>query len=57
MLRTALPIELRVLRPDAEIRMLDAPHLLLQRQPAQAMRIVEEFLLRRAGARAARRPA
>jgi pimeloyl-[acyl-carrier protein] methyl ester esterase len=48
LLRTALPIEMRVLRSDAEIRMLDAPHLLLQRQPALAMRIVEEFLLRRA---------
>ncbi len=50
LLRTALPFEIRMLRPDAEIRMLDAPHLLLQRQPALAMRVVEEFLIRRAGA-------
>lgn len=59
LLRTALPFEIRVLRPDAEIRMIDAPHLLLQRQPALAMRIVEEFLIRRAGApgQAVRRPA
>lgn len=58
LLRTALPIEIRVLRPDAEIRMIDAPHLLLQRQPALAMRIVEEFLLRAGAPRqAARRPA
>jgi pimeloyl-[acyl-carrier protein] methyl ester esterase len=50
LLRTALPFEIRMLRPDAEIRMLDAPHLLLQRQPELAMRVVEEFLIRRAGA-------
>jgi len=30
----------------AEIRMLDGPHLVLQRRPAEAMRVVEEFLLR-----------
>jgi pimeloyl-ACP methyl ester carboxylesterase len=47
LLRTGLPIEVRALRADAEIRMLDAPHLVLQRRPAEAMRIVEDFLLRR----------
>ena len=47
LLRSALPIEVRALRADAEIRMLDAPHLVLQRYPAEAMRLVEEFLLRR----------
>jgi len=46
LLRTALPIEVRALRADAEIRMLDGPHLVLQRRPAEAMRVVEEFLLR-----------
>ena len=50
LLRTALPIELRLLRGDAEIRMIDAPHLLLQREPVMAARIVEDFLRRRAGA-------
>jgi len=51
LLRSALPIEIRLLRPDSEIRMLDGPHLLLQRRPAEAMQVVEEFL-----GRAARRP-
>ncbi len=50
LLRTALPIELRLLRPDAEIRMIDAPHLLLQREPVLAAEIVEDVLRRRAGA-------
>ena len=46
LLRSALPIEIRALRPDAEIRMLDAPHLVLQRQPEQAMALVSSFLRR-----------
>ena len=46
LLRSALPIEIRALRPDAEIRMLDAPHLVLQRRPDEAMRIVTAFLHR-----------
>lgn len=46
LLRSALPIEVRSLRPDAEIRMLEAPHLVLQRCPAESMSIVEAFLLR-----------
>jgi pimeloyl-ACP methyl ester carboxylesterase len=48
LLRSALPIEVRMLRPDAEIRMLEAPHLVLQRLPAEAARIVEAFLTRAA---------
>lgn len=44
LLRTALPIEVRAVRSDAEIRMLDAPHLTLQTKPEESMRIVEEFL-------------
>ena len=47
LLRTALPIEVRALRADAEIRMLDAPHLVLQRLPEASMRIIEAFLERR----------
>ena len=46
LLRSALPIEFRALRPDAEIRMLDAPHLVLQRRPEQAMELVTGFLRR-----------
>jgi pimeloyl-ACP methyl ester carboxylesterase len=46
LLRSALPIEIRSLRPDAEIRMLDAPHLVLQRCPEQAMELVTGFLRR-----------
>lgn len=59
LLRTGLPIEIRMLRPDAEIRMLDAPHLVLQREPVLAARLVEEFLLRaaRSPRALARRPA
>jgi pimeloyl-ACP methyl ester carboxylesterase len=49
LLRSALPIEVRALRPDAEIRMLEAPHLVLQRCPKESMRIVEAFLRRAAG--------
>ncbi|HTP50165.1 MAG TPA: alpha/beta fold hydrolase [Anaeromyxobacteraceae bacterium] len=48
LLRSALPIEIRSLRADAEIRMLDAPHLVLQRRSAESMRVVREFLLRAA---------
>jgi pimeloyl-[acyl-carrier protein] methyl ester esterase len=48
LLRSALPFEIRALRPDVEIRMLDAPHLVLQRRPREAMQIVREFLSRAA---------
>jgi hypothetical protein len=30
------------------VRLLDTPHLVLQRQPVESMRIVEEFVLRAA---------
>ena len=46
LLRSALPIEIRALRQDVEIRMLDAPHLVLQTRPEEAMAIVEGFLKR-----------
>jgi pimeloyl-ACP methyl ester carboxylesterase len=55
LLRSAIPIEIRALRADVEIRMLDAPHLALQTCPAEAMRRVEDFL-RRAQARAVAMP-
>lgn len=46
LLRSTLPSEIRALQPRAEVRMLDTPHLVLQRRPDESMRIVEEFLLR-----------
>jgi len=56
LLRSALPIEVRALRPDAEIRMLDSPHLVLQLRPEESMRIVKEFVLRAAARRGAPGP-
>ncbi len=53
LLRRSLPGEIRALRPDAEVSMLEAPHLVLQRRPREAMQIVSEFLLRCAARRAA----
>jgi pimeloyl-ACP methyl ester carboxylesterase len=35
------------LRSDAEVRVLDAPHLVLQRQPIESAQLVGEFLSRR----------
>jgi pimeloyl-ACP methyl ester carboxylesterase len=48
LLRSALPFEIRALKPDVEIKMLDAPHLVLQRRPREAMQIVADFLSRAA---------
>jgi pimeloyl-ACP methyl ester carboxylesterase len=56
LLRREIPDEVRALHPGAEIRMLDTPHLVLQRRPEEAMRIVEEFLLQRRGPPLAERP-
>jgi pimeloyl-ACP methyl ester carboxylesterase len=55
LLRSALPIEVRALRADVEIRMLDAPHLVLQRRSEEAMRLIEEFLERASTGRGASR--
>lgn len=46
LLRHAIPEEIRALRPDAEIHLLDAPHLVLQRQPVRSMALLEDFLRR-----------
>lgn len=46
LLRSTLPAEIRALQPRVEMRMLDTPHLVLQRRPGEAMQIVEEFLQR-----------
>jgi len=48
LLRRAIPEEIRALRPDAEVHLLDAPHLVLQRQPGRTMALVEDFLGRAA---------
>ncbi len=49
LIRRSIPAELRRLRPDAEVHVLDAPHLVLQRLPEVSMRLVSEFLHRAAG--------
>jgi pimeloyl-ACP methyl ester carboxylesterase len=46
LLRSTIPGEIRALQPRAEVRLLDTPHLVLQRRPEESMRIVEEFLQR-----------
>ncbi len=46
LLRSTIPGEIRALQPRAEVRLLDTPHLVLQRRPEESMRIVEEFLSR-----------
>jgi hypothetical protein len=37
--------KLRRLRPDMRTRLLDAPHMVLQRAPAEAASLINEFLL------------
>lgn len=49
LLRREIPGEIRSLRRDAEVRLLDAPHLVLQRRPAEAMRLLEGFARRVCG--------
>jgi pimeloyl-ACP methyl ester carboxylesterase len=56
LLRSAIPIEIRALRADAEIRMLDAPHLVLQTRPRESMKLVEEFVVRAAAGQSGRTP-
>ena len=46
LLRRQLPAEIRAVRPSVEMHLLDTPHLVLQRSPAEAMSLVEAFLLR-----------
>ena len=48
LIRRSVPAELRRLRPDAEVHVLDAPHLVLQRRPEESMRLVADFLHRAA---------
>jgi hypothetical protein len=35
------------LRPDMQIRVLDAPHLVLQRRPVEVAKVIEEFIVSR----------
>jgi pimeloyl-ACP methyl ester carboxylesterase len=44
---TGTVTELRRLRPDMQTRVLDAPHLVLQRAPAAAATLINGFLLSR----------
>lgn len=46
LLRRNIPNEVAALGRDVDVRLLPTPHLLLQRRPHDAMRIVEEFLRR-----------
>lgn len=50
LLRRSIPAEIQALRADAEVRVLDAPHLVLQRLPSEAMAVVEGFARRVVGA-------
>ena len=44
LLRRGIPDELRAVRPDAEVHLLAAPHLVLQRQPSQAAGALVDFV-------------
>ncbi|HET8542193.1 MAG TPA: alpha/beta hydrolase [Anaeromyxobacter sp.] len=51
LLRTDVADEILALRPDAEVALVDAPHMVLQRCPHASLARIEEFLAR-PGARA-----
>src|SRR5512133_336851 len=51
LIRTDVAEEILALRPDAEVALLDAPHMVLQRCPHASLARIEEFLAR-PGARA-----
>jgi pimeloyl-ACP methyl ester carboxylesterase len=48
LLGPAVENALKRLRPDLEVAALEAPHFILQRRPAEAAEVIENFLLRRA---------
>lgn len=48
LLRASIVDEVHQLRPQTEIQLFDAPHLVLQRRPRLAMLLVTDFLLRAA---------
>lgn len=51
LIRTDVQDEVLALRPDAEVALLDAPHMILQRCPHACLARIEEFLAARARAR------
>ena len=51
LIRTDVAEEVLAIRPDAEVALLDAPHMVLQRCPHASLARIEEFLAR-PGARA-----
>lgn len=53
LLRREIPAEILALRADADVRMLEAPHLVLQSAPSEAMAALEAFARRVAGPAAA----
>ncbi len=53
LLRPGIPAELKHLRPAMELRILDAPHLVLQREPVESARVVSGFLARAGAGRGA----
>lgn len=42
---TSVMVQMKHMRPDMEIRVLDAPHLVLQRKPVEAARLISEIIL------------
>lgn len=42
---TRVMAQMKCLRPDMETHVLDAPHLVLQRRPAEAARLISDFIL------------
>ncbi|HYD39340.1 MAG TPA: alpha/beta hydrolase, partial [Anaeromyxobacter sp.] len=56
LLRSAIPNELKTLQLALELEVLDAPHLVLQRQPMESARVVSRFLERAKEPNLAREP-
>jgi pimeloyl-ACP methyl ester carboxylesterase len=50
LIRTDVADELLAIRPDAEVALLEAPHMILQRCPHASLARIEEFLARPDGA-------
>lgn len=44
LLRRGIPSEVRAILPSAEVRLLEAPHLVLQRRPGEAAAALGDFL-------------
>ena len=46
LVRAAVMTQMKHLRPDMETRVLDAPHLVLQRRPVEVGELISEFIHR-----------